>query len=56
MSTGSPSKELNESEFTSICIRRRTKQRLESLRPYESLSWTEFIDELADNYEARQIE
>lgn len=37
--------------FTTLCLRRGVKSRLESLKPYESMSWTEFADELADTYE-----
>lgn len=37
--------------FSTLPLRRRTKERLESLKPFESLSWTEFAEELADAYE-----
>ncbi len=37
--------------FTSLPVRKRTKERLESLKPFDSLSWDEFAEELADTYE-----
>jgi hypothetical protein len=40
--------------FTTFCIRRSTKARLESLKPYDSMSWDEFAGELGDVYESRQ--
>lgn len=41
-------------EHTTLSVRRETKSRLESLRPYDSLSWTEFVEKLADIYEERE--
>lgn len=37
--------------FTTVCVRKSTKRRLESLKPFESLSWTEFMEEMAETYE-----
>jgi len=37
--------------FTSLGARRSTVERLEDLKPYDSMSWDEFLAELADNYE-----
>lgn len=38
-------------DHTTVSVRRDVKARLESLKPYESMSWTEFVEELADHYE-----
>ena len=38
-------------ERTSIGVRRETHERLEEVRPYDSISWDEFLHELADVYE-----
>lgn len=40
-----------DNEFTTVSLRRGTVERLEDIRPYESISWDEFIGELADAYE-----
>jgi len=40
-----------QSEFTTLCIRKSTKDRLESIKPFESLSWDEFIENMADSYD-----
>lgn len=37
--------------FTTLPVRESTKARLESLRPFQSMSWTEFAEVLADAYE-----
>jgi hypothetical protein len=37
--------------FTSLPVRESTKERLESLRPFRSMSWSEFAEVLADAYE-----
>lgn len=37
--------------FTSIGVRRSTADRLGELKPYESMSWDEFVRELASAYE-----
>ena len=41
-------------EFTTLCVRRSTKDRLNSLKPFDSMSWDEFTRELADNYEKEE--
>lgn len=46
----------NQNQFTTVCIRRGTKNRLEALMPYESMSWDEFADVLADTYEGQSEE
>jgi len=43
-----------DDEFTTLCLRRGVKERLETLKPYESVSWTEFAHELADVYEKNE--
>ena len=43
-------------EHTTLSLRRNVKSRLESLKPYDSMSWTEFVEELADVYEETQNE
>lgn len=40
--------------FTTLSIKESTKSRLETLRPYSSMSWSEFAEELADVYEENQ--
>lgn len=37
--------------FTTLPVRKSQKRRLEDLKPYDSLSWGEFVGVLADNYE-----
>lgn len=36
---------------TTVSLHRDVHSRLESLKPYESMSYSEFLDELADAYE-----
>jgi hypothetical protein len=38
-------------ERTSLGVRRQTHTRLDDLKPYESISWDEFLHEMADVYE-----
>ena len=38
-------------EYTTLNVRRRTHRRLEALKPYDSMSYDEFLGELADAYE-----
>lgn len=40
--------------FTSLGVRRSTAERLREIRPYDSLSWDEFLAEMADVYENEQ--
>lgn len=42
------------SQRTSLGLREKTRQRLETLKPYESISWDEFLNELADTYEEHE--
>jgi len=37
--------------FTSLGARRSTVERLREIRPYNSMSWDEFLGEMADVYE-----
>jgi len=39
--------------FTSLGARRSTVDRLKEIKPYESMSWDEFLAEMADVYENR---
>lgn len=39
------------SQRTSLGLRCKTRERLENIKPYDSLSWDEFLNELADTYE-----
>lgn len=39
------------SEFTSLGIKRPTKERFEAAKPYGSISHDEFVSELLDRYE-----
>lgn len=41
-------------QFTTISLDTGVKSRLEELKPYDSMSWTEFVEELADTYEDTQ--
>lgn len=47
---------MSSQEITTVALDREAKQRLETLRPYESMSWREFSLELADVYEAYRNE
>lgn len=38
-------------EDTTIAVRRSLKSRMDSLKPYDSISYGEFIKELLDEYE-----
>lgn len=40
-----------QADWTTVSVRRPVAERLESLKPYESLSYSEFLDELCDAYE-----
>jgi hypothetical protein len=40
--------------FTSLAARKSTVARLKEVRPYESVSWDEFLAEMADVYENRE--
>lgn len=47
----------DDTQFTTLCVRPSTKERLEDLRPFDSMSWDEFVVELADRYEhAEQVD
>lgn len=48
------STEQAQNPYTSLCVQRSVKSRLESLKPFDSLSWNDFLDELADVYEENQ--
>ena len=37
---------------TTVRVTRPVKKRLDRLKPYESMSYDEFLSELADHYEA----
>jgi hypothetical protein len=39
------------SEWTSLGIRRSVHSRLEELKPYESMSFNDLLDDMADSYE-----
>lgn len=41
---------------TTLWVRKETAARLEDLKPYESLSWDEWLAELASFYETREHE
>lgn len=41
-------------QFTTLCLRRGTKERLESLKPFESMSYDEFAQHLADVFEEHE--
>jgi len=38
-------------DFTTLSIHRETHSRLEDMKPYESVSFDEFINVLMDSYE-----
>jgi hypothetical protein len=40
--------------FTSLGVRQSTADRLRDVKPYESMSWDEFLAEMADTYEKEQ--
>lgn len=42
-------------DFTSVCLRRGTKDRLEDLKPSDSMSYDEFLGDLADVYEKNAV-
>lgn len=37
-----------ESEYTTLSIQESTRDRLRELKPYKSVTYTEFLDEMAD--------
>lgn len=39
-----------ESDYTSLRVSRSTHERLKDIRPYDSMSFDELIDEMADTY------
>jgi predicted DNA-binding ribbon-helix-helix protein len=39
-----------ERGITTIRVERSLHARLKEMRPYDSMSWNEFIEELADEY------
>jgi hypothetical protein len=45
---------MSQIEWTTIGVQPPTKRRLEELKPYGSMSFDEFLGELADHYEETQ--
>lgn len=43
-----------EPDRTTVGLSRSTKSRLDELKPYESMSYDEFLAELADHYEGER--
>lgn len=43
-------------DYTAISAPRPTVRRLRDLRPYDSISWEEWLEELADAYENQNID
>lgn len=41
----------DERSHTTLWVRRETAARLEGMKPYHSITWDEFLSELADTYE-----
>ncbi|WP_246982090.1 DUF7557 family protein [Halorientalis marina] len=41
----------NQTDSTTIRVTRPVKNRLEQLKPYDSMSYDEFLAEMADTYE-----
>jgi hypothetical protein len=39
---------------TTLWVRKDTAERLDNLKPFDSLTWDEFLVELADTYENRE--
>jgi hypothetical protein len=39
--------------YTTVTVTRDTHRRLDDLKPYESMSYDEFLSELADDYETQ---
>jgi len=46
------STEKGASEWTSLGIRKSVHDRLAELKPYESMSYNDLLDDMADSYEA----
>ena len=40
---------------TTMSVHRDVHERLDSLKPYDSMSYSEFLDELADVYENQRV-
>lgn len=40
--------------FTTLPVRQSDVERLKRIRPYDSMSWRELINELADAYKSEQ--
>lgn len=41
-----------EKTATTVKLSRPVKSKLDSVKPYETMTYDEFIDELVDNYES----
>lgn len=48
------STQTEERTHTNLWVSKETASRLEELKPFESLTWDEFVTELADVYELHQ--
>jgi len=44
----------SQDPFTSLGARQSTVKRLREIKPYQSMSWDEFLVEMADAYENQQ--
>jgi len=42
---------VKDSKRTTVGLNKSTKRRLDSLKPYDTMSYDEFVSELADVYE-----
>jgi hypothetical protein len=44
------------SEYTSIHVRRDVRDRLKALKPYDSMSFNDLFEDMAEQYDPRQPE
>lgn len=46
--------EAEQRSHTNLWVSKKTASRLDDLKPYQSLTWDEWLAELADEYENRE--
>lgn len=48
------SAQAGDQSHTTLWVRKETAERLDEMKPYESITWDEWLAELAENYEKNQ--
>ena len=51
LTTGMSADTDTERHWTTVAVRHPVHERLKSLRPYDSMSFSDLIDDMADTYE-----